>query len=131
MAIAKYRVIRGMHSQKNGQGLSQVYNKGDVFEARKEVIDSLDPFREKFERVETEVSLTPDRSPSEDPVTPQPGQSVEPLESPKVTNGFEDTLNEMTVEQLRKLAADDNITVPAGSRKADIVALLLQAQNNA
>jgi hypothetical protein len=134
-AWTKYRILSGKHVQRDRDGISRTYVKGDVFECPARLMARLQPAgvpQEKFTPADPSAKLSKGYTKQDrmdaltavvaGEVTTQPALSTEQISELRAE--FET----LTVAQLQGLASDEEIDV-AGLKKAEIIDKLLRAKN--
>lgn len=109
--MSKFRVLRGQHTEsEKTDGTPRVYSRGDVLESKTDLLRHNSRAGEaKFERVGDDAETTSDTGIA----------SCDQRSS--------NTLDDMTVEELRTLAAEEEIDLSESKTKRHIIAAILAA----
>jgi len=122
-----FRVVRGLHIEgRDENGKPIVYRKGDVVDSASDLTKFNSPNSTKFERVqEQEIdALQRDKN---SPVHQAALEGAAEL-APDIA-GLRDTLGEMTIAELRKLAEDEEIELSSTMNKTEIITAIRGAMD--
>ena len=123
--MAKFRVLRGIHSEKGADGVSRVYRKDEVVDSKTDLSKMNAPgMQPKFEKVEGGAKPSAGTAvPTAHPTAPASSAPV-----PATLREYHDRLDKMSVKELQDHAAEEEIDVRgAGNDKNKLLAILKKA----
>lgn len=116
-----YKLLAGLHSHSKipGKNKAHIYRKGDVFRSPTE-LEHLNqpPHSVKFARL-PDNTVVPEESAGVESSSPSSEESAQI--SKTQPNLSTDTLDTMSVEELRRLAAEEEISLDGAKTKAQII----------
>lgn len=106
----------GLHIANDAVGKERVYKPGDVVESSSDLSQR---WPEKFERVFDDVPVSKGEN--------SPGAGESNTSAPITPNNSVDTFDAMTLDELRKFAAEEEIDIRSAKTKAEAIKLIKAA----
>lgn len=133
----RFKLLHGVHQQRDRDGVQRVYKRGDVFESCQDLESlgrdkfqdlskySLDDSQELRRRIaELEAQLAVARSSVEEEEEEEVVESEAEEEEELPPLVLPENLPYMTVDELKKFASDNNVDLGSATKKSDILAIL-------